>query len=93
MLCPGTLLSSPMTVSRDVHQLYQTLSIDIKTYFQNLNTTIHLVIDGWTAPIVASYLGIIIIWCSDGLIHRQTLEFIRYVNFSTQYFIYSSNKF
>ena len=41
--------------------------------------SIHLVVDGWTAPFVASYLGIVAIWFADGKIWRATLEFIRYV--------------
>ena len=35
--------------------------------------------DGWTAPIVASYLGVVIIWCDEGTVHRAILDFIRYV--------------
>ncbi|KAF8219552.1 hypothetical protein L208DRAFT_1339232, partial [Tricholoma matsutake] len=38
--------------------------------------TIHLVLDGWTAPIVASFLGIVVVWYSNGIIHRAILEFI-----------------
>ena len=33
--------------------------------------------DGWTAPIVASYLGIVVIWYEKGVIYRAVLEFIR----------------
>ncbi len=50
--------------------------------FQALNGTIHLVLDGWTAPIVASYLGIVVVWFSQGVIHRAILEFIRYASLS-----------
>jgi hypothetical protein len=44
-----------------------------------LNSTIHLVLDGWTAPIVASFLGIVVVWVSEGTIYRAVLEFIRSV--------------
>ena len=43
------------------------------------NSTIHLVLDGWTAPIVASFLGIVVVWFEEGVIHRAVLEFIRSV--------------
>lgn len=35
--------------------------------------------DGWTSPITASFLGIVIIWFQDGKMHRAILEFIRLV--------------
>jgi hypothetical protein len=35
--------------------------------------------DGWTAPIVASFLGIVVVWYESGKIHRAILEFIRFV--------------
>ncbi|KAF5345972.1 hypothetical protein D9756_010932 [Leucocoprinus leucothites] len=38
---------------------------------------IHLVLDGWTAPIVVSYLGLVVIWSEQGTIYRTVLEFIR----------------
>lgn len=44
---------------------------------QNLNSMIHLVLDGWTSPLVSSYLGLVIIWYENGTIHRAILEFIR----------------
>jgi hypothetical protein len=36
--------------------------------FEQWNNTIHLVMDGWTALIVTSFLGIVIVWY-DGKIH------------------------
>ncbi|KAJ6537535.1 hypothetical protein DFH09DRAFT_930744 [Mycena vulgaris] len=44
---------------------------------QDYHGAIHAVIDGWTAPFVASYLGIVIVWFAAGKIHRAILEFIR----------------
>jgi hypothetical protein len=46
-------------------------------YIKAHKSTIHLVLDGWTAPIVASFLGIVVVWFSDGIVHRAILEFIR----------------
>jgi len=44
-----------------------------------LASTIHLVMDGWTSPIAASFLGIVVVWVQDGVIHQAILEFIRSV--------------
>lgn len=44
---------------------------------QNLSSMVHLVLDGWTSPLVSSYLGLVIIWYENGTIHRAILEFIR----------------
>ena len=44
---------------------------------QSLGSMIHLVIDGWTAPLVASFPGIVVVWYDNGVIHRAILEFIR----------------
>ena len=38
--------------------------------------------DGWTAPIVASYLGIVVVWYEKGTIYCAVLEFIRCVLYS-----------
>jgi hypothetical protein len=43
------------------------------------NSTIHLVLDGWTAPIIASFLGIVVVWFEEGVIYYAVLEFIRSV--------------
>lgn len=43
------------------------------------NNTVHLVMDGWTSPIVASFLGIVVVWYEAGEIHQAILEFIRSV--------------
>jgi hypothetical protein len=50
----------------------------ILCYLKALNSVIHLVLDGWTAPIVASYLGLVVVWHDKGIIYRTVLEFIRY---------------
>lgn len=43
---------------------------------------VHLVIDGWTSPLMASYLGIVVMWFSGGMLHRRILEFVRYAKLS-----------
>jgi hypothetical protein len=47
---------------------------------KTLNSTIYLVLDGWTAPIVASFLGIVVVWFQEGVIYCAVLEFIRLVS-------------
>jgi hypothetical protein len=39
---------------------------------------IHLALDGWTSPLVSSYLGLVVIWFDQGIIHHSVLEFIWY---------------
>ncbi|KAF8799450.1 hypothetical protein BYT27DRAFT_7024298, partial [Phlegmacium glaucopus] len=41
-----------------------------------LNSTIHLALDGWTSPLISSYLGLVVVWFDQGVIHRAILEFI-----------------
>ncbi|RXW13602.1 hypothetical protein EST38_g12250, partial [Candolleomyces aberdarensis] len=77
MLRPGTKIPDPTTVSRDVQLLYQEISKCVCQYFKNLGNAIHLAVDGWTAPITASFLGVVLIWSEQGEIHRIILEFIR----------------
>jgi len=77
LLQPGIKVPSPSTVSRDVQAIYKEGSISIKEYFSKHQGAIHLVIDGWTAPFAASYLGIVVVWLSGGKIWRAILEFIR----------------
>jgi hypothetical protein len=54
-------------------------TIVAQQYLKALNSTIHLVLDGWTAPIVASFLGLVVVWFHEGVIYRAVLEFIRLV--------------
>jgi len=42
----------------------------------------HIVLDGWTSPLIWSYLGIVLIWYDRGHILRAILEFTRYDKFS-----------
>lgn len=49
----------------------------VLTYWQQGVDHIHLVMDGWTAPTMRSYLGVVIIWQTSGELRRAVLEFIR----------------
>ncbi|KAF5345254.1 hypothetical protein D9756_011425 [Leucocoprinus leucothites] len=52
------------------------MSGGVRKYFQDLDQALHIVLDGWTAPIIASYLGLVVVWYDKGEIHRTILEFI-----------------
>jgi len=60
--------------------LYVTFLFNVLTTnysLQKRDRVIHIAVDGWTAPLVASYLGLVVIWYQDGKIYRAILEFIR----------------
>ena len=42
-----------------------------------MNSADYVVLDGWTAPLVSSYLVIVVVWYSEGVIHHAILEFIQ----------------
>lgn len=42
-------------------------------------------VDGWTSPILISYLGIVLMWYDRGSIHRTTIEFARYVELAPSF--------
>jgi hypothetical protein len=50
-----------------------------------------LVLDGWIAPIVASFLGIVVVWSSNGIIYHAILEFIQLVSLVAQNVFYLTN--
>ncbi|KAK7456412.1 hypothetical protein VKT23_010660 [Stygiomarasmius scandens] len=77
LLRPGTKLPSSDTVAKDIQRLYQVLSGRVQDYFQKRDREIHAVVDGWTAPIAESYLGVEIVWEDKGKIWTATLEFVR----------------
>ncbi|KAJ3560171.1 hypothetical protein NP233_g11011 [Leucocoprinus birnbaumii] len=82
--CPfnirGTKIPSAEQVSRDTCILYREISGIICTQLTSIMSAIHLVLDGWTAPIVASYLSLVIVWWEQDKIHHMILEFIRLKN-------------
>ncbi|KAF5315255.1 hypothetical protein D9619_006958 [Psilocybe cf. subviscida] len=77
LLRPGTKIPDPSTVSRDIKHIYEQMALHVKNYFLNIDGPVHLVLDGWTSPLIFAYLGLVIIWYADGNIHRTILEFIR----------------
>jgi hypothetical protein len=70
-----------ITISWCVSDYYYYFVMDVVLkHTKALNSTIHLVLDGWTAPIVVSFLGIVVVWFQEGVIYRAVLEFIRLVS-------------
>ncbi|KAJ6600176.1 hypothetical protein B0H10DRAFT_1923910 [Mycena sp. CBHHK59/15] len=76
LLRPGTKVPSPRTVSL-ISRRCALLGPDGERVLQGLSRCDPRLIDGWTAPFVASYLGIVIVWFAAGKIHHAILEFIR----------------
>jgi hypothetical protein len=70
-----------VTISWCVSDYYYYFVMDVALkHTKTLNSTIYLVLDGWIAPIVASFFGIVVVWFQEGVIYRAVLEFIRLVS-------------
>ncbi|KAG9083718.1 hypothetical protein FS749_005814 [Ceratobasidium sp. UAMH 11750] len=76
LLRPGTVLPSPMTVSRDMQTIYTNSADGVKEYFTRIPGALHFAIDGWTSPQASSFLGLVAIWRDEGRIWRSILEFV-----------------
>jgi uncharacterized membrane protein YqgA involved in biofilm formation len=50
-----------------------------------------VVLDGWIAPILVSFLGIVVVWFSNGIIHHAILEYIQLVSLVAQNVFYLTN--
>ncbi|KIO21037.1 hypothetical protein M407DRAFT_45782, partial [Tulasnella calospora MUT 4182] len=46
-------------------------------YFSNYDGVVHCAMDGWSSPLVSSYLGVVISWWRDGKLRRATLDFLK----------------
>ena len=79
LLRPGTTLPSASTLSRDTLLLHTAMAQSVAQYFASYVGFIHLALDGWTSPLISSFLGTVLIWYAGGRIHRHILEFTRYV--------------
>lgn len=44
---------------------------------QKYDGVIHVQADGWQAPLITSFMGIVIMWYDEGKIWRAVLEFCR----------------
>ncbi|QRV96471.1 hypothetical protein RhiJN_24489 [Ceratobasidium sp. AG-Ba] len=73
---PGIVIPRPPTLSRALTCMFNQAMIDAGERFQDIDTAIHLAIDGWTSPLSASFLGIIVIWYEGATVWRSVLDFI-----------------
>ena len=61
-----------------VHNLHSMSTCIHLSVSQKHNGAVHLVMDGWTLPILACYLCIVAVWFSHGQLQHCILEFARY---------------
>ncbi|KAG8769320.1 hypothetical protein FRC12_005039 [Ceratobasidium sp. 428] len=76
LLRPGTNVPDPKRVSLDLTYIYNRLSINVRETFLEIDTAMHLAIDGWSSPLTASFLGIIVFWRENGRMWSSILDFI-----------------
>ncbi|KAF8593275.1 hypothetical protein BDV93DRAFT_447031 [Ceratobasidium sp. AG-I] len=68
---------TPHTVSNDLARIYNQVAVSIQEKFKEMDIAFHLAIDGWSSPLTASFLGVIVFWFEEGKIWRCVLEFIQ----------------
>ncbi|KAG8684222.1 hypothetical protein FRC08_013804 [Ceratobasidium sp. 394] len=83
LLRPRTSVPCPQTVSSDLSHIYNKLSTDIQESFQEIETAMHLAVDGWSTPLTALFLGVIVFWRQDGIMWSSILDFIHIVGSHT----------
>ncbi|KEP49957.1 hAT family dimerization protein [Rhizoctonia solani 123E] len=64
------------TISADLAYLYNLASLRISDLFAESKNAFHLAIDGWSSPLTASFLGIVVFWREGGKLWRSILEFV-----------------
>ncbi len=77
MLYAQVDVPSADTVSRDVKETFKIAQTAVKTFLQSQKAAIHIAFDGWTAPNVISYLGVVVIFEQSGQLTAFLLDFIR----------------
>ncbi|KAG9092375.1 hypothetical protein FRC06_000123 [Ceratobasidium sp. 370] len=76
LLRPSAHVPCPQTISSDLTRIYNRLSTDVRESFQETETAMHLAIDGWSSPLKASFLALILFWREGGVLWSTTLDFI-----------------
>ncbi|EUC59816.1 hypothetical protein RSOL_324140 [Rhizoctonia solani AG-3 Rhs1AP] len=64
------------TISTDLAHVYNQVSSSIRDKFEEMDCGIHLAISGWSSPLTASFIGIIVFWREEAKIWHSVLEFI-----------------
>ena len=77
MLYDRVKIPSDTTVSRDVREVFQIAKKAVKAYLSAQKVAIHVVFDGWTAPNVLSFLGVVVAFESNGELVSILLDYVR----------------
>ena len=70
-------MSPASTVSRDVREVYQVSKKKVAAYLQGQTAALHIVFDGWTAPNVLSFLGVVVAFEENGRLRSIVLDYIK----------------
>ncbi|CAE6447109.1 unnamed protein product, partial [Rhizoctonia solani] len=76
LLRPDAIVPTPQTLSSDLTYIYDIASIRIREAFMEMGSGVHLAIDGWSGPLAASFLGIVVFWRDGAQMYRAILEFV-----------------
>ncbi|KAG8778879.1 hypothetical protein FRC12_024762 [Ceratobasidium sp. 428] len=76
LLNADATVPSPQTISKDLTHIYNQVSLSVRDRFQEIDTAIHLSVDGWTSPLSASFLGVVASWYQGTTMWSAVLEFI-----------------
>jgi len=78
MLNPNVKVHSHQTVSRDITDMYHRSRTAIALHLQSVKQRLHIMLDGWTAPNVYSFLGVTVQYYEKGDICSFVLDFVKY---------------
>ncbi len=90
MLYAKVEVPSASTVSRDVKEVWAISKKEVASFLQQLKCAIHIAFDGWTAPNVLSFLGVVVSFEHQGALISLLLDFVRYVSSLVSVLISSS---
>ncbi|CAE6452312.1 unnamed protein product [Rhizoctonia solani] len=76
MLWPDAVVPTPHTLSSDLLYIFGLATTRIRDTFLQMETGAHLAIDGWSSPLTASFLGVVVFWRSGSTMWRSVLDFI-----------------
>lgn len=81
LLNPNVDVVLATTVSRDVREVHQISIPFVAIFLQRYPGFLHISFDGWTAPNIDSFLGVVVHLLQDEKMLSYTLDFIEYVLF------------
>ncbi len=73
-------IPSAVTVSRDVRKVFYLAKDKVAEYLQRQRAAIHVMFDGWTAPNVISFLGVVVCFEENGELRSLLLDYVRCVS-------------